>query len=324
MPKWNLKRLASAVLATLSMLVVAGVVHASDDGYVLYLSKYLDGDYYVAPLGDVDVAKPRVIRPKKLRFPKRFRSLVLIGNQDVSPNGRNIVFAASRKADWDIYTGVLDLDRSRITDVVLLIKNSFGNDPTRDEDPRYSWDGSQIVYKCAFDICIYDQQGEITKVAESPCELWAPSFDPSGYWVSYAKRGDEMDGGCDDDPQKDRIWVKNLQNQGVSEFPLGTDNGGPDRFAHYLGDNRVVYSHIDGATLGASLWIHEGGAVELLHNETVSDDDAYPDKHDANHIAFVGWQPGGYQFFIYRVDQGDAVRLSRNLPVLAPVLFRQQ
>jgi len=299
----------------------------SEDGYIVYLSRYLDGDYYVAALGDVDVASPPLIKPRKLRLPRRFRNQVEIGNHDVSPDGRTIIFAATSKTnpDWNIYQGSINLARARITAITRLIGDSIPDRPTRDEDPKFSWDGSQIVYKCDFDICVHGPQtGLVERVATSPCELWSPSFDRTGYSISYTQRGEEADGGCDDDPRKDRIWLQDLTRMEAREVPLGTVGGGPDRFAHYLGDNRIVYSHIDGETLGASLWVYENGRVSLLHNETRSDDDPYPDKQDPNHIAFIGWQDGGYQLFMYRRDRNDAVQLTRDLPVLAPVPFRPQ
>ena len=48
-----------------------------------------------------------------------------------------------------------------------------------------------------------------------------------------------------------------------------------------------------------------------------------PDKHNFNHIAFIGWENDGYNLFMYRQMSTDSVRLSQGLPMLAPVLFRQ-
>jgi Tol biopolymer transport system component len=315
-----------------SRLVIAVVLlsawtgaRASDDGYVLFLSSYLSGDYYVAPLNDIDVAEPAPIQPRKLRLPRRFRDRVQLGNHDVSPDGRTIVFAALSRIDpdWDLYTGRIDLKSARIRDVAPLIQNSFEGAPSRDEDPRFSWDGSQIVYKCDFDICVHGPQtGLIERVAESPCELWGPSFDPTGYSISYTRRGEPSGGSCNADPELDRIWLKDLTSGQTTGLPPATPDGGPDRFAHYLGDGRVIYSHIDGATRGASLYAIENGSIYLFHDQTRSDDDAYPDRHDPNHIAFIGWENGGYRLFVYRQEQADAVRLTSGFPILAPVLFR--
>jgi Tol biopolymer transport system component len=301
---------AVVVLAVLPFSLDA---YAQADGNVLYLSEYLYGDFYYAPLGDVDTANPRSIRPRRLRLPGNFRSGIELGNADVSFDGRRIVFAARRTTDydWDIYEAEINLGRRRIDNVARIIHDADGG---RDEDPRYSWDGSRIVYKCSNDICVYPENGYTNPVVSSPCELWVPSFDLSGTNVSYVKR-------CDDDPSSDRIFRSNLQ--GGAPIEIENFGGGPDRFAHFLADGGIVYSHDDGGSATASLWVSYPGATPLLlHSQTESDDDPYPDKHDANHIAFIGWENGGYNLFIFRYARGDAVRILSNRPVLAPVLFR--
>ncbi len=92
---------------------------------------------------------------------------------------------------------------------------------------------------------------------------------------------------------------------------------------HYLQDGRIVYSHIDSNTSTSSLWTHDYGFVLSPHDRTSSDGDPYPDKHNFNHIAFIGWENDGYNLFMYRQMSTDSVRPSQGLPMLAPVLFRQ-
>jgi hypothetical protein len=298
-------RTALAVLLAL----LSGAAHAESDGHVLYLSEYLYGDYYYAALGDVD-RYPRPIRPRKLQLPGSFRAGVELGNHDVSPSGKTIVFAARNTVDydWDIYTGTIDLRSERIRDVKRIVRNVG----TRDEDPRFSWDGSQIVYKCAGDICMYPDLLYQNPIVASWCELWGPSMDASGYRVSFTKR---CEGASDD-----RIWQFDLL-AGV-ESPVPKEDGATDRFAQFLDDGRIVYSHIGADVRESSLWVYDSGSVSLLHDRTESDDDPYVDKHDRNHIAFIGWSDDGYSLYIYRRSRGDSVRLSYGLRILAPVLFR--
>jgi hypothetical protein len=288
----------------------SGTAIAQDDGNVLYLSEYLHGDYYYARLRDVDRSNPRFIRPRKLRLHSSFRENVELGNHDVSYFGKKIVFAARNTIDydWDIYIGTIDLRRKRIRNVDRIIRNIGA----RDEDPRFSWDGTQIVYKCGGDICVYPEFNYTNPVVKSWCELWAPSFDPSGYRISYTKRC----GGRSDD----RVWQYDLLTGSESAVPSATSS--TDRFSQFLDDGRIVYSHIDIAAARSSLWIYDSGYVSQLHDQTESDDDPYPDKHDRNHIAFIGWEDDGYDLYVYRQSRGDAVRLSDGLPILAPVLFR--
>jgi hypothetical protein len=297
--------------ATLAVLLalLSGTAHAQADGNVLYLSEYLYGDYYYAALGDID-RYPRPIRPRKLRLPSSFRAGVELGNHDVSRDGKTIVFAAryTTDYDWDIYTGTIDLSNQRIHSVNLLVR-TIG---ARDEDPRFSWDGTQIVYKCAGDICMYPDLLYTNPVVASWCELWGPSLDPSGYRIAYTKRcGPSSD---------DKVWQFDLLTGVESAVP--SDDGSTDRFAHFLDDGRIVYSHIGPDGAEASLWIHDSGYVSLLHDRTDSDDDPYPDKHDRDHIAFIGWDIDGYSLYVYRQSRGDSVRLSYGRPILAPVLFR--
>jgi Tol biopolymer transport system component len=301
----------AGLVLVLVLLHAANIASAQGDGNVLFLSEYLHGDYYVAPLGDVDEASPGLIQPRQLRLPWWFRRGVELGNHDVSPDGRYIVFAArtTDDYDWDIYGGRIDVNRRLIRGVQRII----GNDGEREEDPRVSWDGTQVVYKCDGNICIYPNYIYTNPVVASWCELWAPSMDRSGYVISYTKRcGDAAD---------DKIWYYNLLTGTESQVP--GIYGSADRFGHYLDDGRIVYSHIDSTQSRSSLWIAEAGFASLLHDRTDSDDDPYPDKHDPNHIAFIGWEGDGYNLFIYRRDQGDSVRLTQGIPILSPVLFRQ-
>ena len=89
------RRCIGAICLSVLVLSFSTSAFAQDDGYVLYLSEYLYGDFYFASLGDVDGKKVRRIRPRKLRLPKSFRSQAEIGNPDVSIDGKSIVFAAS-------------------------------------------------------------------------------------------------------------------------------------------------------------------------------------------------------------------------------------
>lgn len=289
----------------------SGTANSQNDGNVLFLSEYLYGDYYYAPLGDIDRWRPRPIRPKQLRLPSNFRANVELGNHDVSYSGEYIVFAARNKNDydWDIYMGTLDLEARRIRKVERIIRNTN----ERDEDPRFSWDGAQIVYKCGGNICVYPDLNYANPVVKSWCELWAPAFDASGYRITYTKR-------CDG-PLDDKIWQYDLST-GL-ESPLPSTGMSTDRFSQFLDDGRIVYSHLDGETARSSLWIFDSGIVLPLHDRSVSDDDPYPDKHDRNHIAFIGWDDDGYDLYMYRQSRNDSVRLSHGLTVYSPVLFRQ-
>ena len=305
------KRLTQLVLALACCFLIASVSSAPNDGYVLYLDEYLTGDYYVAELRDIDSDNPPLVNPRKLQLPASFRQSVEIGNADVSVDGSTIVFAARQFSDldWDIYKGTIDLQRNGIRNVSLLVRNEGG----RDEDPKFSWDGMSVIYKCDGDICIYPELYP-NPVVSSWCELWSPAYSPTGYTISYTKRCADSD--------SDRIWEYGLMTGIESIVP--NDGGGPDRFAQYLDDGRLVYSHVNTDTATSDLWQHNLGFTSMLYDGDASDDDPYPDKHNRDRIAFIGWDDveANYNLYIYRRGRADAVQLTEGTPVLAPVLFR--
>ena len=306
----RVRTLLLTILLSATTLLFPRAALANDDGNVLFLSEYLHGDYYYARLGDIDGAAPAAIRPRKLRLGSRFRARVELGNHDVSYDGKTIVFSARKTSDydWNIYTGSIDLAKRRIRKVRRIIRNVG----MRDEDPRFSWTGEQIVYKCGGNICIYPEGVYTNPVVQSWCELWAPSFDLSGYRITFTKR-------CDD-ANDDRTWQFDLSTG--AETPLPVTAGSTNRFPQFLDDGRILYSRLDIDAGRSSLWVHDSGYLMPFHDRTQSDDDPYQDKHDGNHIAFIGWGETGYDLYVYRQSLGDSVRLSYGVPILAPVLFR--
>jgi len=311
------------LMPLLGLALSAAGARAQSDGYVVYLSEYLAGDYYLATLGDLDVDAPGMLAPVRLALPRAFRGKAELGNHDVSADGRRFVFAARFKGvlDWNLYVGDLDIAGARVLNVVALAETS-----AREEDPRFAWDrgGSpRVVYKCDGDICMHPAPPGGNPAVRSACELWAPSFSPAGLRLSYVKR-------CDG-PQSDRIWTHDLVRG--SDAPVHNGEGGADRFAHFVYEETLVYSHIDPNVGSASLWFSQIDLAPpaepswVLHDQTRSDDDAYPNRSNTDHIAFIGWDDvgwkrrGGYNLFVYRQSRGDAVRLTAGTPILAPVIF---
>lgn len=297
--------------------------HANSNGLVVYLSDYLSGDYYFAPLPELmaDPSQQSFIQPAKLSLPKDFRRSVELGNHDIAGDGTEIVFAArtKRRKDWDIYTGRTDYTNGRITDIVRIVSTRG----VRDEDPRFDWSRDanglhRIVYKCGGDICVYANSAISKVIEDSDCELWAPSFNSEGSAVSYARR-------CDGSGS-DRIWYAYLNApENREQVPLPGGEGGPDRFAHFQDPEALIYSHVMADTGAASLWRYYPPTRKFdrltLNTNTNSDDDAYPDKSNPNRIAYIGWQEGsGYNLFIY--EGGVSYKLSHNVPMLAPVIFQ--
>ena len=273
--------------------------------YVLYLDRYVVGDYFLAQLPDLLPDEPGLVSPSLVKL-NGFKGK--LGNPDVSPDGRHIAFAAIVRNDWNIYTGELDVAKAEVTN----IKPVADQRGLREEDPRYSWDGQQLVYKCGGNICLFPENVP-NPIVSSGCELWGPAFHPSGTKISYAAR-------CDT-PQSDRIFVYDLATGQTVAVP--NIDGGPDRFSHFSGDGRLIYSHLDPLSGTASLWSYIGGVTSPFHDRTDSDDDPYADKSDWEYLAFVGYQ-NGYDLFIYRASRNDSVQLTEGIPVLGPIIFHVQ
>lgn len=272
--------------------------------YVLYISDYLSGNFYLAALPDLTVDDPGLVDPQLVSL-GRFRGK--LANPDVSADGQKIVFAAVVRNSWNIYVGALDVANARVTDLRMLVSG----DGQRIEDARFSWDGEQVVYKCANDICVHPPVGP-NPLIDSNCELWAPVFHPGGTRIAYSRR-------CNDDPASDRIEIYDL-GTGLTDSVPNAD-GGPDRFPTFRGDGRLVYSHLSQGSGTASLWSYANGTTQLFHDRTESDDDPYANKRDWELLAFIGYDQG-YQLFVHREWRNDSVQLTSGLPVLGPVIFQ--
>jgi hypothetical protein len=273
--------------------------------YVLYLDRYVIGDFFLAQLPNLLLDDPGILSPSVVKL-NGFKGK--LGNPDVSSDGKEIAFAAIVRNDWNIYTGKLDVAKVEVTNI-KPIANRKG---VREEDPRYSWDGQQLVFKCDGNICLLPAIVP-NPIVSSGCELWGPAFHPAATRISYTAR-------CNA-PESDRIFVYNLATGQTVAVP--NLDGGPDRFSHFMGDGRLIYSHLDPETGTASLWSYIGGLISPFHDRTNSDDDPYADKRDWEYLAFVGYQ-SGYDLFIYRESRSDSVQLTQDIPVLGPIIFHVQ
>ena len=155
-------------------------------------------------------------------------------------------------------------------------------------------------------------------VVIDPCELYGPVFDYVGTTISYTRR-------CAD-AQSDRIIVHDLMTH--SKLELQNEGGGPDRFAHFHADGRLLYSHVDVVSGTASLWSYNfynpnGSSMPptLFHNKTFSDDDSYAHKQNPEYTFFIGVDQG-YNLYAYRATRDDSVKLSDGYPMLGTVVFQ--
>lgn len=307
-------------LGILSVIVTAFVVNVSSGAsaqpaYAVFLDSYPGGDFYLVELPDLDARNVRAAQPQRmaLDLPRRELRRFQIGNGDIHTEGssRRMVFGGriGNNGDWDIYVADVNVDKGLLENVSPLIANRR----VREEDPRFSWDGRQIVYKCDGKICLYPDASSPV-IEQAGCELWAPSLDQSGFVVTYIER-------CGD-AESDRIVRQSLIDRNDTTFvPKGSD--GPDRFPVFTVSGEIVYSHNDLATGTADLWLYtHPGYIAPLHSETESDEDPYVYRDNGDYIGFVGWQSDGYDLFVYSRTSRSAVQVTSGTNVLGPILFQ--
>jgi Tol biopolymer transport system component len=294
-------------LAAVALCCVSIGVARAQDQYVLYIDGFPARKLYLAQLRGLAQDFPPRISPRAVRLP---RPMGKFGNPDVSSDGGRVVFPTLFKDEWDIYTGTLDPTRREVRNVRPLVAATG----VREEDPRFSWDGQEVVYKCDGSICLHPERGSRPNpvVSAEGCELYGPSFHPTGGVISYTAR-------CGAEGL-DRIRIAELSTGNVIEVPNG--DGGADRYSHFLADGTLLYTHQDPQSGSESLWIYdcESGTVRLFHNRANSDADPYANKSNPEYVAFVAYRRG-YDLFVYRRSREDSVRLSSRAKVLGPVIF---
>ena len=287
---------------------------AAQPTYVVFLDDYPTGRFHLAVLPCLSGPEVSIVTSRELvlDLPRKLQRTFQVGNADIYSDGerKRIVFGGrtSSRDYWDIYQGVIDIDRGLISDIRILI----GTPSIREEDPRFSLDGQWIVYK---------RNGEIWRVnAQDPfavpelfhreegCELWAPSMYANV--VTYARR---CDGGSDE-------IVYHVEESLPQILPKLGD--GPDQFAHFTQTGDVVYSHFDTSESRSSLWLYIPGTTpQVLHDETRSDDDPYAERNGNEYIVFAGWGDGRYDLYVFRRSVQNAVKITNSINVFGPILF---
>ncbi len=281
--------------------------------YALFFDYFMGNKFYLAKLEGLADDRPPLINPIEMNLQGFAGQL---GNPDVSFDGKTVVFAALVEDDWNIYRGDLDVVNAAIKNIEPLADESF----VREEDPRISWDGIEMVYKCGGDVCIadLDSPGSGVSVVSDPCELYGPAFDSTATIIAYTRR-------CSSE-ENDRVVVRDIITG--SEFELENDGDGPDRFPHFLADGRLLYSHLDW-TDTASLWQYDLNNPQtypsLFHSRTVSDDDFYAHKQNAELMFFIGFNPDYdlYDLYMYHDLAGESIKLSEGQPMRGTVIFRR-
>eukprot|EP01083_Nonionella_stella_P311108 1108059_1 len=316
------------------MFMVAMIISACHAYHIVYLDYYgghlklieLPADLYALTVDNpnkLDLSTASDITPNGLQC----------GNPDVSPDGTRIVFGAITVAtdSWDIYIGDLNLIDKRIDNLELIIDSTL-----REEDPRFSYDGSSFVYKAGiswetpilYDIVKYDITTETsTTVVECPdncnnvcesgcnhCELWGPAYHPCGDKISYTARV------CENHVDYDEVYIYDMTTQQKTRV---TTNTMPDMYSHWKRDGTLLFSRKTPDN-SEDLYLYNPnyiGDAALYLSVSASDDDAYAFKQDNNLFLFIGLADSieGYELFIAR--DGVAIQMTEGTRMLGPVVF---
>lgn len=310
-------RIYNRVLTSQEIQTAAASSTTKAGNYALFFEHFLDNKYYIAKLDKLGDDNPPLINPVEINMQGFVAEL---GNPDVSFDGKTIVFSALVSDDWNIYRGDLDVVNAAITNIEPFLDITG----IREEDPRISWNGQEVVYKCDGDVCIadLDSPGPGTVIVSDPCELYGPVINSVGTTLAYTKR-------CADQ-KSDRVVIYDIDTDYA--FQLESEGNGPDRFPHFLADGRLLYSHLDDVVETVSLWKYDLygpngllGLPSLFHSSgSVSDDDSYAHKQNREYIFFLGFniQTDLYDLYVYRESSGDSIKLSENQPMLGTVVFR--
>lgn len=174
-----------------------------------------------------------------------------------------IVFAAQAAGEApDIYTIASDgSNLTRLTD-----------DPAIDTQPRWSPDGTQIVFVSKrdgnqnFEIYLMDADGSnLTRLTDNPGPDVDPIFSPDGQYIAWASWPDpNMD-------NKD-IWVMNADGSNKRRL---TDRFEDERDPRWLSDSRTIVYQIANSLMGRPGIVDvDGNVIEgsMTHPDAISPD----------------------------------------------------
>ena len=236
-------------------------------------------------------------------------------NPHFSPDGSKIVFMAiqqgspSTRQNLDIF--VYDLAEAQLY-------NLTPNVGIIDEDPKFSPDGSQILWKRQGQIWRMNADGTSqAQLTTTPDEKSGPNYSPDGtkivYWSGASSSAD--------------IWWMNAN--GTSPSALIATSGIQEYYPIYRDANNILYSRWESASDQHdkiyNYSISSGTSSRLLINMTgVEDADAYP--VNADFLVFSSTRAGGnYNIFLGRYDNGVVYTLpgaNSSLQDLGPAYSR--
>ncbi|MEA9356228.1 discoidin domain-containing protein [Bacteriovorax sp. PP10] len=220
-------------------------------------------------------------------------------NAHISPDGSSIVFMGIQNNSWNLYLWKLGSSA-----LPTNLTNSNGN--TRNEDPKYSFDGSSIFYKQNGDIMRMNLTTRavvnLTKNAAT-IENSMPYPSVDGNTVYFAEGDNENSG----------IFQKNLVT-GVTS-PFNVEPGINNYYPIVRDANTVFFTKWISATVENDQLYTKGTApgavaVQLSINDCLSNNsDAAPVGSDK--VIFSSTTEGGYQLYLGDLATGKRWSLTQ-------------
>jgi len=242
-----------------------------------------------------------------------FLPVVNAMNPHFSPDGGKLVFMAvpaSKASDieydsdggyWHRKWANLDVYVYDLADGTYM--NLTPNVNIADEDPKFSPDGRQIVFKRQGQIWKINVDGtSITPLTSGGLEKSGPNFSPDGYVIVYwvgTRRGANED-----------IWI--MSADGSSQTPIVANAGIYDYYPIFRDSANILYSRAESSSSNYDKvynYNSSSGSTALLINKPgANDSDASP--INSTYITFCSTRSGSdYDVFVGRYDSGAVYSL---------------
>jgi TolB protein len=205
-----------------------------------------------------------------------------------------IAFRSNRTGNNEIY--VMNGDGSELINLT--------NDPSDDDLPAWSPDGTRIVFCTTrdgnYEIYVMNAEGsDKTNLSDNPSDDCSSSWSPDGTKITFAS---DRDG-------NNEIYVMNADGSGQTRL---TDNPAFDMFPSWAPDgNQIVFvSDRDGQM---DIYVMNTDSSDVTRLTDIGVGDAFPVwSPDGTKIAFSPDSDGNYEIYIMNADGSGLTRLTDN------------
>lgn len=235
-------------------------------------------------------------------------------NPHVSPDGKSLVFMADQASDsdldWDVFlsrwTGTEWAEPTNLT----------GPNGKADEDPKFSPDGTHIVFKIDGAVTEMALDGTVTRrVSRADPEAGQPYYLPDGRSIMYSEGSDSGARIVVRDPAGKRHVLADIPNTS-DYYPIGAD------------DTSFFFTNVQDVTKYDRIMrgFYDGSApIPLFFDSNKADSsDPYPYEDGSRYLFYVSddakMSRGGYDLQVADLDSEKAYSLSRWNPLASTAL----